>query len=324
MKKVILAAVAAFVTILSLANETPRWLRQSSISPDGKTVAFVYQGDIWLVPSEGGEAVQLTTNPSHDTEPLWSPDGKYVVFASYREGQKDIWAVSADGGRPRRLTDYGGDETPYAVSSNGKVIYRAYYQELASSSAFPGASNIYSIDLNGALNAAPGKLPVPERIAPVKTFSADINADGVILYEDYVSPEDPYRKHHTSSAAHNIWKIQNGVYTKLTSFIGEDKSPVFAPDGVHYYYLSEQDLTPVEPNGWAADANVWKSDINGSAPVRITSFKNNPVRFLSVSSNGVLCYSWNGDLYTQKEGGEPVKLPVTIKKTGPRGSIHTR
>ncbi|MBQ7750764.1 MAG: PD40 domain-containing protein [Bacteroidales bacterium] len=314
MKKVILAAVAAFVTILSLANETPRWLRQSSISPDGKTVAFVYQGDIWLVPSEGGEAVQLTTNPSHDTEPLWSPDGKYVVFASYREGQKDIWAVSADGGRPRRLTDYGGDETPYAVSSNGKVIYRAYYQELASSSAFPGASNIYSIDLNGALNAAPGKLPVPERIAPVKTFSADINADGVILYEDYVSPEDPYRKHHTSSAAHNIWKIQNGVYTKLTSFIGEDKSPVFAPDGVHYYYLSEQDLTPVEPNGWAADANVWKSDINGSAPVRITSFKNNPVRFLSVSSNGVLCYSWNGDLYTQKEGGEPVKLPVTIKK----------
>jgi len=314
MKKAILAAVAAFVTILSLANETPRWLRQSSISPDGKTVAFVYQGDIWLVPAEGGEAVQLTTNPSHDTEPLWSPDGKYVVFASYREGQKDIWAVSADGGRPRRLTDYGGDETPYAVSSNGKVIYRAYYQELASSSAFPGASNIYSIDLNEALNAAPGKLPVPERIAPVKTFSADINADGVILYEDYVSPEDPYRKHHTSSAAHNIWKIQNGVHTKLTSFIGEDKSPVFAPDGVHYYYLSEQDLTPAQPNGWAADANVWKSDINGSAPVRITSFKNNPVRFLSVSSNGVLCYSWNGDLYTQKEGGEPVKLPVTIKK----------
>jgi len=305
MKKAILAAVAAFVTILSLANETPRWLRQSSISPDGKTVAFVYQGDIWLVPAEGGEAVQLTTNPSHDTEPLWSPDGKYVVFASYREGQKDIWAVSADGGRPRRLTDYGG---------NGKVIYRAYYQELASSSAFPGASNIYSIDLNEALNAAPGKLPVPERIAPVKTFSADINADGVILYEDYVSPEDPYRKHHTSSAAHNIWKIQNGVHTKLTSFIGEDKSPVFAPDGVHYYYLSEQDLTPAQPNGWAADANVWKSDINGSAPVRITSFKNNPVRFLSVSSNGVLCYSWNGDLYTQKEGGEPVKLPVTIKK----------
>ena len=314
MKKVLFAAIAALVCTLAIANETPRWLRQNAISPDGSTVAFVYQGDVWAVPAAGGEAIRLTTNPAHDTEPRWTPDGKYVIFASYREGQKDIWAVSVDGGRPKRLTDYGGAQTPYAVSKDGKIIFGAYYQELASSSAFPGANNLYSIDFAEALAAEPGKLPVPKRIATVKVGSADISADGTILYEDYVTPEDPYRKHHTSSAAHNIWKIQNGTYTKLTSFIGEDKCPVFAPDGIHFYYLSEQSETPVQSNGWAGDANVWKSDINGGSPVRITSFTKNPVRYLSISGNGVLCYSWNGDLYTQKEGQQPVKLAITVKK----------
>ena len=314
MKKVLLAAISAIICASAIANETPRWLRQNAISPDGKTVAFVYQGDIWLVPATGGEALQLTTNPAHDTEPVWSPDGKYVIFASYREGQKDIWAVSAEGGKPKRLTDYGGAQTPYAVSKDGKVIFSAYYQELATSSAFPGATNLYSIDLAEALAANPDKLPVPQRVTTVKAWAADINAEGTIIFEDYVTPEDPYRKHHTSSAAHNIWKLQNGTYTKLTSFIGEDKCPVFAPDGIHYYYLSEQNETPVQSNGWAGDANVWKSDINGAAPVRITSFEKNPVRYLSVSSNGVLCYSWNGDLYTQKEGEQPVKLAITVDK----------
>ena len=314
MKKVLFAAIAALICSIAFSEETPRWLRQNAISPDGSTVAFVYQGDIWLVPSTGGNALQLTTNPAHDTEPVWSPDGKYVIFASYREGQKDLWAISTEGGRPKRLTDYGGAQMPYAVSKDGQILFGAYYQELASSSAFPGAANLYSLDFAQALNADPEKLPQPRRVASVKVGTASINADGIILYEDILTPEDLFRKHHTSSAARNIWKLQNGKYTKLTEFVGDDRFPVFAPDGIHYYYVSEQSENPVAINDWAGDANVWKSDINGAAPVRITSFTGNPVRFLSISGNGILCYSWNGDLYTQKEGQEPVKLAITIKK----------
>ena len=314
MKKVLLAALAAIICTLAIANETPRWLRQNAISPDGSTVAFVYQGDIWLVPATGGEATQLTTNPAHDTEPLWSPDGKYVIFASFREGQKDLWAISIEGGRPKRLSDYGGAQTPYAVSKDGKILFGAYYQELASSSAFPGATNLYALDFAEALNADPEKLPEAKRVANVKIGSAAINAAGIILYDNIVSPEDPYRKHHTSSAARDIWMLKDGKYTKLTNFIGEDRTPVFAPDGSSFYFVSERSETPVEPNGWAGDANIWKSDINGAAPVRITNFKDNPVRYPSISGNGILCYSWNGDLYTQKEGQEPVKLAITIKK----------
>ena len=314
MKKALLAALAALICTLAIANETPRWLRQNAISPDGSTVAFVYQGDIWLVPAAGGEATQLTTNPAHDTEPLWSPDGKYIIFASFREGQKDLWAISTEGGRPKRLTDYGGAQTPYAVSKDGKILFGAYYQELATSSAFPGATNLYALDFAEALNADPENLPQPRRVASVKVGSAAISAAGIILYDNIVSPEDPYRKHHTSSAARDIWMLKDGKYSKLTNFIGEDRTPVFAPDGISFYFVSERTETPVEPNGWAGDANIWKSDINGAAPVRVTNFKDNPVRYLSISANGILCYSWNGDLYTQKEGQEPVKLAISIKK----------
>ena len=178
MKKFIIAVSALLLTLTSIANESPRWLRQNAISPDGKTVAFVYQGDIFIVPSTGGEAVQLTTNPAHDTEPRWSPDGKYVIFASYREGQKDLWAVSIEGGSPARLTDYGGAQTPYAVSKDGKIIFSAYYQESATTSAFPGQASLYSLDFAEALAAQKDKLPVPARIAAVRAGTADVGPDG--------------------------------------------------------------------------------------------------------------------------------------------------
>lgn len=314
MKKFLVFVLAALCAMAASANESPRWLRQNAISPDGKSIAFVYQGDIWLVDAKGGEAVQLTTNPAHDTEPRWSPDGKYVIFASYREGQKDLWAVSTEGGAPKRLTDYGGAQTPYAVAKDGTIIFSAYYQEHAATSAFPGQASLYGIDFAQALSAANDKLPVPVRIAAVRAGAADVAPDGTILYEDQRTPEDPYRKHHTSSAARNIWMMKDGHHTRLTDFIGEDRNPVFAPDGVHYYYISERGEKPVEPNGWAGDANVWKGSIQGGTPVRVSSFEKNPVRYLSISGTGTLCYSWNGDLYTQKEGSAPAKVEISIKK----------
>ena len=66
-----------------------------------------YKGDIYTVPVDGGRAMQLTTNPAHDTEPVWSPDGKRIAFASDRMGSMDVYIVSKEGGEPRRLTTFG-------------------------------------------------------------------------------------------------------------------------------------------------------------------------------------------------------------------------
>ena len=289
MKK-ILSAVLVLASLLSAtAQTTPRWLRQNSISPDGSAVAFVYQGDIYRVPVAGGEAIRLTTNPAHDTEPLWSSDGKYIIFASFREGQKDIWAIPSAGGEPRRLTDYGGEQTPFCVSPLGDIYFGGNLGESASSAAFPGWTKLYKINLNEALSVPEGGiLPEPVRVSSMNIGAASVDANGAVLYEDVKGMEDPFRKHHTSAVTRDVWKLENGVYTKVTDFIGEDRNPVFAPDGKSFYFLSEQGEKKLSVDDWAGDLNVWKSSLSGGTPVRVTSFTGNPVRYLSVAGSGTL------------------------------------
>jgi Tol biopolymer transport system component len=56
------------------AQNSPNWLRYPAISPDGSQIAFTYKGDLYLVPTVGGEATQLTFHEAHDFKPVWSRD----------------------------------------------------------------------------------------------------------------------------------------------------------------------------------------------------------------------------------------------------------
>lgn len=107
-KRVLWAALMAVSSVAVSAVEVdadhPLWLRDVAISPDGKEVAFTYKGDIFIVPSSGGDARQLTTNGAYDSAPVWRPDGKQIVFRSNREGSDDLYIVDAKGYSPP--TDY--------------------------------------------------------------------------------------------------------------------------------------------------------------------------------------------------------------------------
>src|SRR5437660_12550159 len=98
-----LAFVAAFATAAN-AQEPIRFARTPDISPDGKTIAFSYLGDIWTVEAIGGVARPVTMHEAHDVNPVFSPDGKHIAFSSNRFGQYDVFVVSAVGGKPKRLT----------------------------------------------------------------------------------------------------------------------------------------------------------------------------------------------------------------------------
>ncbi|MBO4803927.1 MAG: PD40 domain-containing protein, partial [Muribaculaceae bacterium] len=65
----------ALMTAMTAMADTPLWMRFASISPDGNKIAFCYKGDIYVVPSTGGQAVQLTSHSSYESQPVWSPDG---------------------------------------------------------------------------------------------------------------------------------------------------------------------------------------------------------------------------------------------------------
>ena len=296
MKKgfLLLLLLCAAGTALS-AQESPLWLRKSAVSPDGKTIVFSYKGDLWTVPAEGGRAVQITSNPAYDSDPVWTPDGRQIVFSSYREGSKDVFRTSAEGGTPVRLTNYPGNETPKAVRADGTVIFTASLQPDTQYGGFPGDGQVYTVGPEGGR---------PQLLCSVTMSEISLRPDGAILYEDYKGYEDPLRKHHTSSVTRDIWLWQDGTFRQLSTFAGEDRQPVWGADGRTFYYLSEQGGKTI---------NLFRSSIDqpGQA-VQLTFAEKDPVRYVSVSGNGLITYSQNGELYTLREGQQPRKLPISV------------
>ena len=96
-------SMASAATADTPSAQRALWLRAASISPDGKTVAFSYHGDLWTVPSMGGAATPITVNADYDTTPVWSPDGKQIAFASDRYGNFDVFVMPSTGGEATRL-----------------------------------------------------------------------------------------------------------------------------------------------------------------------------------------------------------------------------
>ena len=300
MKRQLTILAGAALALSVSAQNSPLWTRYCAISPDGNTIAFCYQGDIYTVPAQGGKATPLTTNPSYDTHPVWSPDGTRIAFASDRQGSFDIYLSDKVGGIPKRLTTHSGKEIPVAFSDNGHLLFEAALMPESESVIFPSSqfSQIYEVSTDGGR-------PTLFSSFPMKDIS--VGNDGTtLLYHDQKGYEDPWRKHHTSSITRDVWmsRTENGgrTYTKLTDFEGEDRTPAWSPDGKSYYYLSEKDGT----------FNVYKRNIDGSGETQLTHHTTHPVRFLSVARNGTLCYGYNGEIYTLKEGQEPKRLDMEI------------
>ena len=110
MKKIFVYLTLGFTTLTSYAA-TPLWMRDIQISPDGTEIAFCYKGDIYKVPAKGGAATQLTTQDSYESNPIWSPDGRQIAFASDRYGNFDVFVMPANGGAAQRLTTNSTGET---------------------------------------------------------------------------------------------------------------------------------------------------------------------------------------------------------------------
>ena len=295
MKKIFLSAALLAASLASFAQQNPLWMRYPAISPDGSTIVFAYKGDIYSVPSQGGEARQLTTNAAFDSYPIWSPDGKKIAFASNREGSMDVYVINANGGAPTRLTTNSGSEIPVAFKDNEHVLFSANVMPTAQSNLFASRefSQVYEVSTQGGR-------PKLYSVLPMENIS--INAKGQVLYHDCKGYEDKWRKHHTSPITRDIWMLDGGKYQKLTSFKGEDRNPVWAQDGQSFYYLSEQ-------NG---SFNVYHRNVASGKDTQVTHNQKNPIRFLTSSQSGLLCYGYDGEIYTVKEGAEPQKVNISI------------
>ncbi|TFG77489.1 MAG: peptidase S41, partial [Chrysiogenales bacterium] len=291
-----------------IAQDGPTWLRYPAISPDGQTIAFTYKGDIYTVAASGGSAKAITFNEAYDHMPVWSHDGKSIAFAADRYGNFDVFVVDAAGGEPRRLTFHSRNEVPYSFSADDQaVLFGAQRQDLASHRQFPSGSQpeLYSVPAKGG------------RVGMLCTFPAEavqVSRDGRhMVYHDKKGGENEYRKHHTSSITRDIWLYdsRSGEQRLITVFKGEDRNPVFADSDQSICYLSEE----------SGSFNVHKMDLKTPGQSRqLTSFQKFPVRFLSGSGDGTLCFGYDGQIYTMAPGGQPRQVAVTIRSEDQRNN----
>ena len=293
MNKLILATLLGAYGLAAQAQDNPLWMRHPAISPNGKTIAFSYQGDIFTVPSSGGTAKQITSNAAFDSYPVWSPDGNHIAFASNREGSIDVWVMDANGGIPKRVTTNSGSEYPLRWKDNYTIMFKASIMPTAKSIIFAGSyPQVYTVGMDGGR---------PKLFSDITMDALDINASGDVLYIDRKGYEDEWRKHHRSPITRDVWLKSGDSFRKLTTFDGEDRDPVWSADGKSFYYLSEQSGT----------LNVYHRTLDGKE-TQITNHEKNPVRFLSAASDGTLCYGYDGEIYTVRKGGQPQKTAIRI------------
>jgi tricorn protease len=286
--------------IASGVAENPLWMRYPAVSPDGGTIVFSYRGDLYRVAADGGRAVPLTQHEAHDFHPVWSPDGRFIAFASDRYGHFDVFIISSEGGTPKRLTYYSGDAFPSGFSPDGKsVLYSSTVLDDPKNVQFPSGilSELYMVSVEGGR---------PKQVLSTPAESAVFDATGhKLLYHDRKGYENAWRKHHRSSVTRDVWlyDTETGEHRRLTTFEGEDRNPVLSRDGGTVFYLSEQ----------FGDFNVCRFPLQRPDEVtQVTHHERHPVRFLTMADDGTLVYGYNGEIYRKKPGGEPMRVPIEV------------
>lgn len=274
------------------------WIRYPAISPNGEQICFGYKGDLWLVPTAGGKATLLTTHEAYERSPVWSPDGQTIAFASDRNGNFDVYSIPAVGGEPTRLTYHSASDIPSDFSPDGKTVYFSSRRMDAAEAAIGSSAmgELYSIPVAGGR---------PKQVLTTEAENAVVDKAGTrVVFHDYKGFEDLLRKHHQSSVTRDVWMVDlaSGAHKKLTEFSGEDRNPVWSSDEQSIFYLSEQ----------SGSFNVWRLPINGGSVEQVTTHSTHPVRFLSQSDAGVLCYGYNGEIWTKVPGGEAKQVAVSL------------
>lgn len=301
MKKFLSVALLLAGSSLAASAATPLWLRDVKISPSGEEIVFTYRGSLYKVPAKGGKAVRLTTQDSYDANPVWSPDGSKIAFASDRNGNFDVFVMDAAGGPATRLTSQSGPEIPQTFSPDGKyVLFSAAIQDAPASLQFPSGrlTELYKVPVAGGAFT---------QILSSPAVNVVYLPDGKnFIYNDVKGMENEWRKHHTSSVTRDIWLFDSatGRHSNLTDRGGEDLYPAVSADGKTVYFLSERD-------GGSMNLYSFPTD-NPSQVTALTDFKTHPLRFLSRSGNGTMAFTYDGEIYTMRDGTKPEKVAIDI------------
>src|SRR3978361_896532 len=94
-----------------------------TLTPDGKTVIFSYEGDLWKADIDNPVAVRLTAMQGEETSPRVSPDGKWLAFSSNQFGNNDVYVMPLAGGDIKQLTYHEANDQVDSWNWDSKSIY---------------------------------------------------------------------------------------------------------------------------------------------------------------------------------------------------------
>ncbi len=246
-------------------STSPRFTTSPSVTPDGSTIIFSYDSDLWKVPSGGGTAVRLTGMDGDETATSISPDGKWIAFSSDQFGNDDVYVMPVTGGEIKRLTYHQAGDQVESWSWDSEHIYftSARYNRISS----------YKIPLTGG---------TPERLFGhyhnnVHNLIEHPSKKEYFFNESWESFIFPQRKRYKGSFNPEIksYNLDSQEYTEHTSWEGKDLWPMVDKNG-NLFYVSD------EFNG---EYNLYT--LENSNPKRLTSFKTS-VKYPKISANGEL------------------------------------
>jgi len=279
-----------------------RMLRFPDVSAE--KIVFVYAGDLWTVPKEGGLARKLSSPKGQEMFPKFSPDGRTIAFSGNYDGNTDVYIVGVDGGSPKRLTHHPSTDLVVEWYPDAKnILYR--------SGMFSPSNRFNRFFKQPVAGGMPQTLPLP--YAELASF----NADATKMVFQFISTEFRTWKRYRGGMASDIWlyDFTNNTSEKLTDFAGTDALPMWRENTV--YFLSDRDDRK--------KLNIWAYDLGNKQTRQITKFTEYDVKWPSIGPDAIV-FENGGQLHLldlANENSIPVLIQVPADLPDVRTSLKT-
>ncbi|MCY4507594.1 MAG: protease, partial [Acidobacteria bacterium] len=265
-----LLAAVAFTPPAAADAQGTRFLRQPDVSES--RIVFVHADDLWIVGRDGGDATRLTSSDGAETDPAFSPDGRWVAFSGQYGGNTDVYVMPSGGGQPERLTWHPAEDVVQGWTPDGEVLFRS------------GREGVPTMQWKLYTVPSAGGLPRP--IALPQAYLGEMSADGAYVAYQEIGHWDPEWRNYRGGQAQPIAVVSTSTWERVTSpWGGERQMDPAWMDGV-VYYLSERD--------WAG--NVWSFDPRTGEERQLTRHADFDVKSLG-AGDGVVVYEQAGYLH---------------------------
>jgi len=284
------------LTAIGAAADEPLLLQKPTLN---KThIVFVYAGDLWSVPREGGDAVRLTSGTGTETDPAFSSDGARIAFTGEYDGNVDVFVVPASGGVPKRLTWHPAPDRVLGWTPDGKRIIFS-----SARTAYSRYAEMFTVPAEGGVEE---KLPLPTG------YQASMSPDSQSIAYEPIGKAFTMWKRYRGGQTARIWlaRLSDSTVTKVPRTNSNDFNPMWAADRV--YFLSDR-------NG---PATLFYYDVKAKTVREAIPAQGLDLKSASLGPDAIVYEQFGGiSLYDLKSGKT---RPVPIRVQGDFPELRTR